>query len=104
MKTIPLLKLRMRLGQILDQIRIENEPILISRHEHPIAKIIPITEDVPSEISPEIIYEKWQKKLPNSFQKIRLSNDLISVIGTGEKVLPKEEKKKTFEYLTSKHG
>lgn len=89
MKTITSLKLRNQLGEILDQVRYEREPIMVTRHKKMVAILLP--------------YEEKKMTKPPEVQLDQISSRLRKLVGTGKFITPEEEKKEIKEYLEKKY-
>lgn len=79
MKTISSLKLRNQLGEILDQVRYEREPIMVTRHKKMVAILLQYEE------------KKSVDKSSNG-QLAQISSRLRKLVGTGKYVALEEEK------------
>lgn len=104
MRTITALKLRNRLGEVLDQVRFTKTPVLVYKNEKPVVKILPVDEQrVPKGFDLKE-YRRIMSTLPKKYQIGDPDPEFLATIGAGAQVSLEEEEDVITEYLKQKHG
>jgi len=105
MKTITALKLRNRLGEVLDQVRFSKTPVLVYKNEKPVVKIVPVNQ--PKTIDKKKFlreYRQLMSTLPKKYQVGDPDPDFMAILGSGAQVSLEEEEEVIYQYLKEKHG
>lgn len=90
MKTISSLKLRNQLGEVLDKVRYQRQPLGVTRHKRVVAVLIPVEET-----------GRREHQLPK-VNLSQISPRLKKLLGAGRYIPLAEEEKEIKKYLASK--
>jgi prevent-host-death family protein len=63
-KTVPAFEARRALGKLLDEVLIHGERVLIERHGHPVAALVPVE-----------VYRQWQRERQAFFDEVRSASE-----------------------------
>jgi len=105
MRTITALKLRNRLGEVLDQVRFTKTPVLVYKNAKPVARILPVRQS--KRVDKEQFLKEYRElmaKLPKKYQVGDPDPDLMEILGSGAQVSLEEEEEVIYQYLKEKHG
>jgi len=91
MTKIPALKFRNEMGEMLDQVRIKKEPLIITKHNKPIAVVLGL----------ELIDKKNQ--VVKTLNLSQINKRLAKLVGKGTKISLSEEKLAIENYLGRKY-
>lgn len=104
MKVVSSLKLRNRLGEIIDAVRYYREPIVVLKNRKPVVRIVPIEGRAKR---PGFNLEKYRqltRRLPSKWQVGDPGQELMSLVGAGDHILREDEETVIGGYLQKKHG
>lgn len=88
MTTVSALKFRSEMGEMLDQVRIKREPVIITKHNKPIAMVVALELDKDTAM---------KRELPLDI--LKLNKRLAKIVGKGTKISLAKEKLVIEDYL-----